>query len=965
MKRLLSFFLLALGWCLGMSAQVVVPNDWTVSEDYQDKDRMVVYGSIKDGENYRWVGENYNSVAAFIDGECRGVAYPKWNDNTSTNSFTLEIWGTEADNDKTVTFKFLDQDQVYVARETTTYTFGSTVGQPSNRFVLNITTPSYFTWKQEVVDMYVGSTLNLLDYITFNPEDAILPEGQIWTVGNFPDYLQLDGNTVKALQPTPEDMTAMVGIMLPIKSLNGQNALRIRITEMPVPITDIIILDQYKDGVTVNVGDWPTLTKILMGCYALLPENTNEVPEWSCNSQTGIVKTVDGNFGTMWNPAEPGEYTMTLSAENASATLKVTVVQPVEGMTIFEYPYNPNEHTIYTYVGQNIASLVPYMYTIVPSTATDKSVTVTIANKTIISESYEALKEGETTLTITSVDNPEAQVVVPVKVKPVYTLTVNSDPLNVEFTSDPTDISAAIKGNVTTNAPTEDVFYESVDTQMLTITNKTTGPDVKLHKTGNTTVTLSVQPTVTRYNNEENSLDLFVDLGATNKFTVVATPAVTGILLDEFADGYPYKVGDPLSLADYENTYYAVKAVPDGAILKPELLSASFVMNSMFDMQDPDMPDFVEIKEYKGKTCVMFYPNAIGKGTLTVNYGSDISDSYPMQIAQAVVPHNGWKWINIYAGSTSVDTAYFLGEDLVEARGQNAGELVYNDPVYGLFGDLTTFRMNTAYKVKGNYTGSPGSYSFAWPTEEKRAYDIPLRKTWTWLAFPYQYDQNLTKALLKYQPTEGDRVISKDGGFAEWNGTEWTGNLTTLVHGESYLYYNASGETKSMFVLPERELDHTPNWIQTNFSQRRAAERRTWQYDASQWADNMTIVADIEGVGEDYTIGAFVGDECRGEGEWIDGKWFITVHGKTGEQISFRLYDESRGTYTDVQTTTKFSQMAGSLASPMRLEVPLITGIVSMEQPEAEAQPVYDLSGRRTTATQHGLYITEGKKSIR
>lgn len=255
-------------------------------------------------------------------------------------------------------------------------------------------------------------------------------------------------------------------------------------------------------------------------------------------------------------------------------------------------------------------------------------------------------------------------------------------------------------------------------------------------------------------------------------------------------------------------------------------------------------------------------------------------------------------------------------------------------------------------------------WSFIYPTEEKPGYDIPLRKTWTWLAFPYQYDQNLTKALLKYQPTEGDRVISKDGGFAEWSGLAWVGNLTTLVAGQSYLYYNASGEAKSMFVQPEQALDHTPKWKTTNLAPSRSSHTY-WQYDASQWADNMTIVATLEGEddAENCSVGAFVGDECRGEGKMIGGKFFITVHGKTGETVSFRLYNEMTDTFAEVGTTLKFGQMAGSLKAPVTLDVPEATAIQGIQQ--SQSQKAYDLSGRQARDGQRGVFIQNGKKVIR
>ena len=960
MKRFFTLLLLAMACCLGMNAQVQLPDDWTVSEDLTEKGRMVVYGCIKNGDEYRWVGEDYHSVAAFIDGECRGVASPKWNDNMGTNMFSIEIWGTEADNGKTVTFKFLDEGRVYTARETTSYTFGETVGLPSNGFVLNINAAQYFTWKQEVVDMYVGSTLNLFDYITFDPEDALLPEGEIWNLGNSGIFLELNGNTVKALQPTPEDGYAFVYVALPIKSMGEFYELKIRITEKPVPIESITILDQYKDGVTVDVEDWATLTKILQSCYTLNPANTNETPEWSCSSETGILRGERDGVGLVWIPAEPGEYTMTLAAENASATLKVTVVQPVTGIEM----YSAYKGTIYTYVGAGtIAPLLPYSYTILPANATNKEVTYTVADNTLFDANWKPIKAGETTLTVTSVDNPSVSGTVKIMVYPNYQITLNSNTVNVVLEGDPTDITAQLMDNVTIT-PATDYTFTSKNTDILSFDqNGYTGNNTKatLHQTGSVDVTVKVSVFETGLQSD-GTLAPFGIAGFNKTFTVVATPAVTGIVLHEYADeDFPgYEPGQTIVAYDAENTYFSVKAVPDGAILKPELLSASFVMNSLFDMHDPEMPDFVEVKEHKGKTCVMFYPNAVGIGQMTVNYGSNVTADYPVKICQTFKPVPGWQWVSFYAGSVNASK---FDEILIEARGQNAGELVYNDPEWGLFGGLTTLRKNTAYKMKLAEDDGFG-WPFIYPTEEKPGYDLPLRKTWTWLAFPYQYDQNLTKALLKYQPTEGDRVISKEGGFAEWSGTAWVGNLTTLVAGQSYLYYNASGEAKNMFVQPEQALDHTPKWKTTSWAPSRSSHTY-WQYDASQWADNMTIVATLEGEddAENCSVGAFVGDECRGEGKMIGGKFFITVHGKTGETVSFRLYNEMTDTFAEVGTTLKFGQMAGSLKAPVTLDVPEATAIQGIQQ--SQSQKAYDLSGRQARDGQRGVFIQNGKKVIR
>ena len=71
---------------------------------------------------------------------------------------------------------------------------------------------------------------------------------------------------------------------------------------------------------------------------------------------------------------------------------------------------------------------------------------------------------------------------------------------------------------------------------------------------------------------------------------------------------------------------------------------------------------------------------------------------------------------------------------------------------------------------------------------------------WNWI--PY-------KSQLALSPNEyfrmddgafqnGDRIVSKDEGFAEFNDGKWGGTLAAMRPGEGYMFYNASNETKLM-----------------------------------------------------------------------------------------------------------------------------------------------------------------------
>ena len=82
---------------------------------------------------------------------------------------------------------------------------------------------------------------------------------------------------------------------------------------------------------------------------------------------------------------------------------------------------------------------------------------------------------------------------------------------------------------------------------------------------------------------------------------------------------------------------------------------------------------------------------------------------------------------------------------------------------------------------------------------------------------------------------------------------------------------------------------------------------RMWDYDHTKFASNMTVVATLDNLedGDRYTIGAFVGDECRGEGRFIDGLAFITIHSDGGEEVKFRLYDTLTGIFSDIDLTVR------------------------------------------------------------
>ena len=224
--------------------------------------------------------------------------------------------------------------------------------------------------------------------------------------------------------------------------------------------------------------------------------------------------------------------------------------------------------------------------------------------------------------------------------------------------------------------------------------------------------------------------------------------------------------------------------------------------------------------------------------------------------------------------------------------------VVYNDPEYGFFGDLKELTTAEAYKVCVKdgahfdmflYDGGVYNYN--------TGRDINLMPGWTWMSNPYCFDHDLQVALGKATFANDSRIVSKNDGFATFQDGQWVGTLTRFNAGEGYLVYNAAAENAFVSfaaegVIPKAE----PRSVA---SARRAAEQSVWRYDGSRFADNMSVICQptTELEADRYTIGAFVGDECRGEGRMINGRFFVTVHGEMGEKVSFRLYDALTGEY--------------------------------------------------------------------
>ena len=938
-------------YAVGMAAQ---QPDWGYNPNAYPDEHVIFVGLVDDqGSAVQSFNDN-TYLGAFIDGECRGLAKVSRYSVSDTQTiyyFALRVKGTNTDNGKAISYRLsVGGNQSFVfndlkpAANAVTYTNNGTTGKLSALYQLTFIRPGYYSIVQPEVNVKVGAEFNLLDHITFEPANANIPEMN-WTMGQGEkenEYASIKGNTFKALKSTGKYIWVSVSPnLLGMKPTGQYTEISVRVIQ---PATSIELRDEYKNGITVNLGDTAALNTVLRSGYTTAPADCNEELTWKSSDETAIrPMTSESDLGK-FNPVKTGTYTMTLSGENASVDLKVTVIKPVEYI-------NPvgRVKEIKMYIGDNLLDILPSGYKVMPEDATDRSVRYEVLpsynqdqefkyNEILEdngSEGIFARKPGRARIAIISNQNPQASC--------TYEVIVKDGPTNITFKqeemtflmpikdTDKWDISEDIRNNIimTPSWPKYEE-YESYDIAQSNLDISSLTDAVKLSydfkkdiisasvvKVGEGWIDISYSSERTIATEEGLQNDEYY---ISNHFHVTILESLKGFKVDEYVE-----------MVSTETRDFVLTPDPVGAEVDPSRVEVTITPNTYVSEEWKSIVEIVPTDETMLNYTIR--PHSVGRATISVKLdGVEVATSY-VSIGQRYVQKAGWKWTSFYGGVSWNSPEYELGNVVEEIRSEDA--LLHNDPEYGYFGDINRLEPGTCYKIKVkeeepgllNLRIYPGGY------EDMRPYRqiVPM---WNWLGNPYQYDHDINSVFSTEDANAnkfnvGDRIVSKDNGFAEYNGEKWTGTLTTLHAGLGYMYFNAASDTINM------ELKYEWNMPQgTPVMNAPQHKQSVWTYNSAPFADNMTIIADL---GNDYsaerfTVGAFVGDECRGDGEMIDGKCFITVHADKGETISFKLHDAVSGEMRTINEQMPFAKMAGSLRAPQRLTVGgIVTGITAAD----------------------------------
>ena len=944
-------------WAQHWTVDYSVPADETPAETYVYALLQLPSAAAADQwENYSVGSDGASSyeIAAFIEGDVRAVATaPEFTmPGGPTVLWRLRVKGTEgeASDMPDITFKVYNTSTRAEYAVEATLPFDGLTNEASDPFIIQLDEPTSLSLDE--IRLNVGETCDLMELL--NEQNTLVPENIEWI--RIPEQYSISNHVLTALQPAPGGVT-----------LAGQAGSLFFTTKVYImqPATSLTLNGAAE--MTVNIGDEDGLWEFLNNCYTILPENTTDRVTWTSANESvvGIVPIGVGGTGSL-SPIDAGDAVLTGTAGQLTIQVTVHVVVPVTGLS--------TRFTEDSYIECSVGDdLTQYfvdgqVFSVLPATATNKGVTFALSNDvatdvvTIANGQILAAKAGTSTIVITSQDNEDVRCVVNVRVHNDYqTVSFVKNPLPVRLEGSFMDIGSQLSSNIVFGPEDATGFYDgrvqvqSDNSEVVTIGDVLVmnGVDVMANALQEGTATITVKFLKKDY------------LQATFTPTQSFTTEVTGtfdVEVSQGLSGISVQLPEDMMVDSGDEVLLQVFPEPEGLELNPDYITVEFQTEGGFSGWTPLMRTSDWMWDPESGSCMTIVePTAPLTFQVTVSYDDSEQDihlqttSDPYSIGVNYDFTEGWEWRNFYFGNPAdYDLSELFETGLEEIRTED--QQMLNDSEYGFFGDLDLLVQNRCFKVNMSENSTFPMYSGSLNT----TCETTIHPGWNWIPNPFFYNRGLNEIFNEaFMPTEGDRIMSKDLGFADYSEGQWTGSLTGLSRGQGYLYYSNNPDNVTMSFADESTMpgentaepphSRTASMKAAKQGVRRVAANTAFSYNPARFRDNMGIVALVDGIQnpEDYSVVAFVGDECRGEGVCVEGKMFITVHADRGEQISFRLCNNYSGQMFAIDETVKMASMLGSLKAPFKMTCNTVTTGIETMTNDQWTMDNYDLGGRR------------------
>ena len=300
--------------------------------------------------------------------------------------------------------------------------------------------------------------------------------------------------------------------------------------------------------------------------------------------------------------------------------------------------------------------------------------------------------------------------------------------------------------------------------------------------------------------------------------------------------------------------------------------------------------------------------------------GFDPSDvaSFNYSISQNtanLVLAEGWSWISHNVEKSQDVAEFFEDVNIAEVKSLTQGTI--RDEAGNPFGTLKELTPLEAYKVRSAAEVKKTITDDAFNASKSA---ISVAPGWNWIGYPMWQQMSVSQALAYYPASDGDVIVGLNDESAEYDGESrtWKGTMD-LIPGQGYmlktsktndLRYNTSIVSNAAARAHGRlDINNTP-----------------WSVDIHAYPNVMPmrlqIFRDEVLTDDEFTIAAFCGTECRGIGKYVDGVFFLNVHGEGTENITFVAMHNKKEYFVDMKESLTFTEdVVGSYRAPLALHL--------------------------------------------
>lgn len=356
-------------------------------------------------------------------------------------------------------------------------------------------------------------------------------------------------------------------------------------------------------------------------------------------------------------------------------------------------------------------------------------------------------------------------------------------------------------------------------------------------------------------------------------------------------------------------------------------------------------------------------------------YGSYAEPAFFLSSANVVQTLSlkaGWNWVSGFVKPNRADIPLVFADyidclDVIKGKTDFAMPET-KDGVTNWTGSLKRFENGKMYNIKANQAQD---VVLKGELADVNLQKVHLDKGWSWIGSTSHYTIDVNQAFAVNMHPCKDDLIKSQTEFAIYNDTCWVGTLTSIVPGKGYKYYSNDTQAKDFCFPDVSGYASAPVRGGAPRTVARSAGADVSLIDYGQYSDNMSIVLQLHKSGQpvcDATVSAYIGDVLRGQIGIIDDLYFLTVAGNAveyGQPITLHIdWSEGELNFTLPDVTYQTDVIVGTPAEPYVIDLDLLPAAIDNIYDDQDAEPTYDLYGRRVRDDVQGSSFYIRKRNV-